>query len=227
MKKKKYLVGMMVMMLLLLAASTNVWAASKKAKALKAYRKMLEASTVQWDDNGKTVRADTCSFALAYVNKDAVPELIVKSYFAGTLNGYYSVYTYKGGKVKFLVNTGLEVGYVKKKGVLYGKRLFTVPQGGPGDAERYYKINNKGGIDYGLVYDSRVRVSYNYYKESYGANYKSNALEKDSYSKAVNKLIGNRKLVNTEKIKFYGSITFFVGLTLPRFRLQCRTPALT
>ena len=120
---------------------------SDKAKAISAYKKMLSNSTIAmmplgtscayWGD-GETVyrkasSTSGMSFALAYIDNDDVPELIIKTRdnLIDTWDNkskipYYlqSVYTWKNGKVSLIAyradegeETPLFRGYYKKKGI--------------------------------------------------------------------------------------------------------------
>ncbi len=199
MKRKRIVVCGIVMTALTVLSSTGACAASKKSKAVKAYQKMLSGRQVKWAEN-IFVRADSCSFALAYIDNDSVPELILRSYEKGTRYGYYAVYTYKGGKAQYVVNTGIEIGYAKKKGVIYGANYFTVPQGGPGDYECYYKMA-KGAVSTGYSKDTRGKTSYA--KETLGKKYSSSKISAGTYKKKVKSLMGSKKLVKSAKIKLY------------------------
>ena len=108
-------------------------AASQKSKALSAYKKMLNKSTVTVLPKGKKVtdwnnykavkyqgtKAKYVKFCIAYIDSDSVPELIL----ADTNQLYYGLWTYKSGKVKCLYydDNGAPVGYYKKKWIFRGE----------------------------------------------------------------------------------------------------------
>ena len=103
-------------------------AASTKSRALSAYKKKLSASKVTVLPAGKKVqnrndryvtyrysKRANVKFAIAYINNDNVPELILEDRHYG-----YGVWTYKSGKVK-CVHWGdtyySPYGYYRKKGI--------------------------------------------------------------------------------------------------------------
>ena len=97
------------MLFTLFAPATNVNAASKRAKALTAYQKKL-----------KKLDSSAYKFALVYLDKDSVPELLITPYdgahaFAG------KAYIYTRGKLKQLKYAGSDYGrfiYSEKKSVV-------------------------------------------------------------------------------------------------------------
>lgn len=94
MKKWSLLIAVLVCCLFL-GNGTQAEAASAKTKALKAYKSML-ASGAKLEKYGVNyfMSLNDIKFAVAYIDNDSVPELIV--------NGYDTQYlfTYKNGKIK-------------------------------------------------------------------------------------------------------------------------------
>ena len=72
MKKNKRTVGLFLFAVLLVAFTGSVQAASQKSKALKAYNQFLSKTYIDWETG--YVETKDCSFALACVDKDNVPE---------------------------------------------------------------------------------------------------------------------------------------------------------
>lgn len=124
-------------------------AASKKSKALNAYKKKLSQSTVTvipkgkrvitWDDKIVTYKSSkraNVKFALAYIDNDDVPELILQDTYYG-----YGVWVYTGGKVK-CVHWGDSYdepyGYYRKKGMYED---ISHSEGTP-FGKRFYKFKN-------------------------------------------------------------------------------------
>ena len=97
------------MLFTLFAPATNVNAASKRTKALTAYQKKL-----------KKLDSKIYKFALVYLDKDSIPELLITPDFSvHAVAG--EVYTYTGGKLKQLKYAGSDYGrliYSKKKSVV-------------------------------------------------------------------------------------------------------------
>lgn len=118
-------------------------AASTKSKAIAAYKKKLSKSKVtvlprgkkvlDINDNYVTYRSSkkaNVKFALAYIDNNNVPELILEDSHYG-----YGVWTYKGGKVTCVLwgdSYDEPYGYYRKKGI-YEERSWT--EGSP-----FYKI---------------------------------------------------------------------------------------
>lgn len=122
-RRKGYLLCLVLLLLCLLPLPAQ--AASKKSKALKAYRNFLSGEKVAWDVGVSSykVSASQCYFALAYVDGDSVPELIIynDSGEVPHIAGYGRMFTYRGGKLKSVasldMNKGRQLTYYKKKGI--------------------------------------------------------------------------------------------------------------
>ena len=78
------------MLFTLFAPAANVNAASKRTKALTAYQKKL-----------KKLDSKIYKFALVYLDKDSIPELVITSK-ESTHAIYGEIYTYNNGKLKNL-----------------------------------------------------------------------------------------------------------------------------
>ena len=125
--------------------SVNVHAASTKKKALKAYKKMLSKKKLRIDvDEAKTVRTSKLSFAIAYIDNDNVPELILKRTDNDDI-GFYChnlFYIYRKGKTKRLTAS---YGNISMTGYYYKKTGFfeVYEDGGTGD---FYLKLEKGKL---------------------------------------------------------------------------------
>lgn len=119
------------MLFTLFAPATNVNAASKRTKALTAYQKKL-----------KKLDPKMYKFALVYLDKDAVPELLISpTYSVHVSSG--EVYTYTGSKVKELKYAGSDFGhlvYSRKKSVTCNSAWIN----GYGAISTFYRFNKKG-----------------------------------------------------------------------------------
>ena len=82
------------MLFTLFAPAANVNAASKRTKALTAYQKKL-----------KKLDSKIYKFALVYLDKDSIPELVITSK-ESTHAIYGEIYTYNNGKLKNLKYAG-------------------------------------------------------------------------------------------------------------------------
>lgn len=205
--KQRKKIFLLTLLLLMSMTSLTAQASSTKTKALKSYAKLLSKSKISTNK----LKSSGCSFALAYIDNNSVPELVIKSFQLGSSNGYYVVYTYKNGKAVQIGNLlGTSFGYYKKKGVFRDMRYFTHPMGGPGDQTTYYKLSN-GKITSMLskaVYEpdpfyKRTKSMYYYYycAGSDSSNYKS--IKKSNYNSRLKKLIGSKTLTKDTKMKFY------------------------
>lgn len=119
------------MLFTLFAPASNVNAASKRTKALTAYQKKL-----------KKLDSNAYKFALVYLDKDSVPELLITpSTSVHVAAG--EVYIYTGGKLKQLKYAGSDFGrlvYSKKKSVVSN----SVWVNGYGAIATFYRFNKKG-----------------------------------------------------------------------------------
>lgn len=111
-----------------IGSSTQVEAASSKAKALIAYKSMLSSKAklmkyTCYEKEYMNLKKDV-TFALAYINNDSVPELILNVYDTQYL------FTYKGGKLKKVGESFLQwhsaptFVYYRKTGVFRSVEFF-------------------------------------------------------------------------------------------------------
>lgn len=188
----------LTLLLVLCMGSMPVQAASKKDKALAAYSAALEKKFFNTVDGEEKVRA--ASFALIHMNRDQVPELLVKCHLGGGWGGTkgYLVYTYKGGTVQRLgvINGGetvTELYYYKKARILRESWVRW-----DRDIRNFRKIKDgKLWVTVGrsklLAWSNHDKVlKTNYYADGkFVSRAKHNAL--------VKKLVGSEKGVNVEK----------------------------
>jgi len=112
--KKKIVTGVLMFVLGILAVSVNsmsVEAASAKKNALKAYDQYLQSECTEKD-----------KFAIAYVDNDNVPELLVYHIRDNGSKGVM-LYYYKNNKVnaRFMKEWEMISGYYKKMNICYEK----------------------------------------------------------------------------------------------------------
>lgn len=171
---RKY-AGLMGAMALLLCAAggMKVQAASAKAMAKTAYNSYMAGAH------------SNLKFALIYLDKDSVPELVVSD---------GKIYTYKKASGMVLLQDDYEFDYqkyYKKKGVIYSDII-------PGAV-----------MDYDVGYYQRVKgkklatiVSFNHFRsgkwEYFNSKYKK--INKNQFKSLIKKYAGSRKLT---KIKYY------------------------
>lgn len=205
----------MLMCLLLLAAvlipGKSVQAASGKKKALKAYSQFLSQSTIDWGAT-RSLALNRCSFALAYIDRDSIPELILSSNGETShADGYCRLYTYKNGKVVYVDNLMDGAAYYKKKGVYCSTHT------GTGGVEEFYFKLSKGKIVYKLyAMDERPlafdvnkdgRIGWNYRKitKSRHPSYQSSTknISKKEFQKQLKKLTGKTKKTTVTVKKYY------------------------
>ena len=131
--KQQFFAGTLILLLLftLFAPAANVNAASKRTKALKAYQKKLTSLDSRYN-----------KFALIYLNKDSIPELLITPDFGAHVT-IGEVYMYTGGKLKQLKYAGSDFGrliYSKKKSVVSNSAWIN----GYGAVSTFYRFNKKG-----------------------------------------------------------------------------------
>lgn len=190
-----------------------VQAATQKSKALKAYKTFLSKDTVTWHSySPKKINLKKCKFALAYIDKDSIPELIL--YSAGNANshadGYYELYTFKNGKVKFVTNLMDGFSCYKKKGI-----FCAVHEGTGGYARYYYKLaqgkavykflsvsEKKANMD--LNGDGRIGVYYDKVTKARTPLYESATVRvsKTAFNRDLKKIVGNAK---NKTVKYYSN----------------------
>ncbi len=177
-------------------------AASKKSKAIAAYKKMLSKSTVtvvpktvprrRGSKTYKPANAKNVCFTLAYINNDSVPELIL----VDLARDYYGIWTYKNGKVvnlKFVINFqepgyhNTAVGFYRKKGII--TEYYVNPRGGYN--RTFYKISNgKAKELFSTGKDTKNAPVENYIAKSDGT-YKK--ISKKAFNKKLKAYVGKTK----------------------------------
>lgn len=196
----------MLLMAAVLVSGREAEAASKKKAALKAYTSFLSGKSINWD--GALVPLSKCSFTLAYIDKDTVPELVVCSnYNTSHAAGYYRLYTYKKGKVVFVDNLMDGFSYYKKKGVYCGYHA------GTGGEETYYHKFSKAKTTYKLYMmderslafdvngDGKIGRCYEKVTKARNPYYRSatKKITKSEFNKQLKKLVGKTKKTTVRK----------------------------
>lgn len=119
------------MLFTLFAPAANVNAASKRTKALTAYQKKL-----------KKLDSKIYKFALVYLDKDSIPELVITS--KESIHAVYGeIYTYNNGKLKNLKYAGSDFGqfiYSPKKSVACNSSWIN----GYGAVSTFYRFSKTG-----------------------------------------------------------------------------------
>ncbi len=117
--------------LLILVSASPVSAATQKAKAMKAYREFLSqkkiALSVMFGEDNASAKfpAAKMKFALIYLDRNSIPELVIDNSANNTGNFYSpfgsAIFAWEDGEVKqlFILDTNYKIRkYYKKKGVL-------------------------------------------------------------------------------------------------------------
>lgn len=131
--KQRILVATLILCMLftLFAPAANVNAASKRTKALTAYQKKL-----------KKLDSKIYKFALVYLDKDSIPELVITS--KESIHAVYGeIYTYNNGKLKNLKYAGSDFGqfiYSPKKSVACNSSWIN----GYGAVSTFYRLSKTG-----------------------------------------------------------------------------------
>ncbi len=209
MKKLKTCLLLAMALSLVLPAASG-YALTQKQKAFNAYKKMLSKSTVSLAKKGesyfhyydvdysltpqyesyKPSKASKVRFAIAYIDNDNIPELILKYRASNEQTpGLTAVYTYKNGKVK-RVFTGEASesfsGYYRKTGVYCLRNSYDTI------VDDYYKL-----------YKAKTKLILR--KDSYSGYYKrtKGELKKTSSYEFSKKLRSVTKGKSLTKIKFH------------------------
>lgn len=172
-----------VLAVLFTAPCIKTEAASAKKKAVKAYKEFLSKETIAWDANWK-VPAKECRFALVYIDKDNVPELVLYNNSVAHVGGYGRIFAYRNGRVKRVGSVHMDNGrfyYYKKKGIIISRYV----NGGVFDSYRKIskvKIIHKLQKGKGLL-DNKTR----YY------NADNREISKSDFNAKLKKLVGSKK----------------------------------
>lgn len=193
-KRKKFTIAVLaVLFMMLLMPVPKASAASAKAKALKSYRKLLSGSTISWGNSSWQVSLANCSFAIAYIDKNAVPELIIyNTQDTFHASGYGMLYTYQGGKAVYVgtLSMNTKFYYYKKKGILIDNYT------GSGVGVNSYCQLSKGTLIPKLTNNVEYSVDgkadkQTYYDSSDSQNFKQ--LTKTKFNRLLKKLVGTSK----------------------------------
>lgn len=200
-KKKrslKLILMLTVLLTLLLACGMTSQAASAKSKAMKAYKTMM-AKTYIYKDNWQ-MKTKNCYFAIAYIDNNSVPELIVyNNKDIPHMGGYGMLYTYRNGKVQYVTSMTLDekstLGYYRKKGILTDAYA---QQGRKGVSFMKLKNGTVTSVLYkGYYHNGKKWKADEYLKYS---SSKVTTLTKSKFNKALKSYVGSRDLT---KFKFY------------------------
>lgn len=176
------------------------FAATPKQEALNAYNRWLSGAKVQVMPKGfdeldgvlyTPTPASQTRFAIAYINNDSIPELIVQ-----TSDGVYqSILTYRNGKIVRIdsshIVTGLTKGYYSKTGVFVNLSKYF--------GHRYMMMGASGVTERFSILTSVTPKEYYYYAK----NGKSTPLK--NHTELRNKLMTFTKGKALTPVKFYGN----------------------
>lgn len=195
MRKKLFgaVLSMLAAVLVISALGSPAQAVSTRTKAVRAYKSMLSKSTLTWHGCGSTkISTKNCEFRLVSVDSDSVPELIVSNTQAAHAQGYYSLYTYRDGKVRFVANLGDSASYYSKTGV-----FLLYYMGGGSEITQYCRLS-KGKRTYKLRKsgsDSIKPPNFVYSYAKYSSN-RWNSISKSSFSRQLRALVGKKSRTN-------------------------------
>lgn len=186
--------------ILVFSCSITSQAASQKTKAKKAYRTMLAKKYIYKD--GWRMTTKNCDFALAYIDNDSVPELLVyNSDDIPHMGGYGMLYTYSKGKVKYVTGLAMDerktLGYYKQKGIL------TDAYAQQGYKSEYYIRLKSGKTTSVLCKEYKYNFRSDKWKLSSYKKLSSGKLKsasKSSFNKSLKSYVKTRKFT---KFKFY------------------------
>ena len=224
MKKKRgvlsFICGLMTLCIVVtwILMPMNTQAMSKKRKAMKAYKKYLSETWLKYYDvDGKEYEdafdeegqitvyayAPKVKFAVAYINKDKTPELILN--IGDSLNTdnvlgnhpYGQLYTYKSGKVRCLGGFSLfepsKSKYYKKKNLIAD---YAFDDATDHDIQYFGISGNK--IKFKLIKSYVTKNSIEYYDWANGYKH----ISKKQFNKKLKKLKRNKK---SSKFKWHSN----------------------
>lgn len=188
---------LLLVVMMWVSPSLNVEAASSKSKAIKAYKAFLSQKTIPWgtDSYYTAVPTKNCSFALVYIDKNSVPELVVKNLHDIThIAGFGVVFTYKNGKVQPVSNIQLDgkFYYYKKKGIYAGSYLSSGVL-----SYSYCKMSGLKSVAKLAERKDTFTGKKSYYKANSGSG---KVISKSKFNSSLKKLVGSAK---RSTAKFY------------------------
>lgn len=208
MKTRKVSGFVLLLMLLLLLTDVHPQAASAKKKALKAYKAFLSKKTVTVipnktvlaEDDGFTIRykptpAGKVRFAIAYLDNNSIPELLVlessHKYDSGSQG--LGIFTWKNKKVVrvgYLVGgAGVAYSYFSPKSIGYYNRRALMIQSdvSEGVYSTYYKLKN------GKLKMEIYKADY-YGEVSYGRGASYKELSRKQFNRLIRRLTKGKKM---------------------------------
>ena len=197
---------LIVLSIALLLPAVSAHAVTPKQQALSAYSRWLSGAKIQVmptgfkDYNGVVhapVPASQTEFAIAYINNDSIPELIVRT----ADKHFFSVLTYKNGKIvrTFYENDMYNTvkGYYSKTGMFVDTRT-----GGFHINKEFYYVMGSAGVTRRLepiTFKESGKKSYYYYS-------KNNSIRPGSlknHTEFRNKLLAFTKGKALTPVKYY------------------------
>jgi len=108
---------LLALTIVILAPAARGFAATPKQEALNAYNRWLSGTMVQVMPKGFGSECDRVSssqvrFAIAYINNDSIPELIVQA-TDDESQTFQSILTYRNGKIVRIYHTHVYIGLIK------------------------------------------------------------------------------------------------------------------
>lgn len=127
--------------LALVAAPDQALAKTSSKKACAAYSKMLSGKYIEWaGPDGEQLSTKKLEFACKDINKDGVKDLIVYRTDGCEATGWYQLYTYVKGKVKY-------VGFYDYVTFYPNKNFFLWSNSGHGFYDMvYYRMTKNGNL---------------------------------------------------------------------------------
>ena len=189
-RKKTRLLCLLALMAIPLAAgafSCRASASTQKEKAFKAYRRFLSQKKIDWDDDEyEPQMMRKLDFAIAYIDNNDVPELVIHN-SRGPSHGVFGdgmVYTYRKGKLKKAGALGCSL----MKGLRYYEKIGIIKDYSFDNFKKnwcyYYRLSS------GRVRSTGTENEYNYddHRWEYSAKFKKCSRKKfDQSVKTITK----------------------------------------
>ena len=191
---------LLALTIVMLAPAARGFAATPKQEALNAYNRWLSGTKVQVMPKGFGSLCDRVSssqvrFAIAYINNDSIPELIVQA-TDDESQTFQSILTYRNGKIVRIYHThvyiGLIKGYYSRTGMFLKQNNYS-----KGKGSKYLMLGTAGVTERLGILSSVTPTIYTYIAK----NGKSVSLR--NHTEFKNKLLAFTKGKDLTSVKFY------------------------
>ena len=200
-RKKTWLLCLLALLAIPLAAgifSCQASASTQKAKAFKAYRRFLSKRKIDWDDDEYEPQImSKLDFAIAYIDNNDVPELVIHN-TRGPSHGVFGdgmVYIYWKGRLKKAGALGCSL----MKRVRYYEKIGIIRDYSFDNFKRnwcyYYRLSS------GKVRPTGTETEYNYDDHRWEYSTKFKKCSRKKYNQSIKAITKNKNGKNFKWIK--------------------------